>query len=67
MTEPTFYDRVGGHAPFTVTPTQATRWVAHMSDAVDTLGLAPEDDQELRAYLVRAAQFMINAPEDSHG
>lgn len=51
------------HAPFEVTPTQATRWVTHMSNAVDTLGLSPEDDAELRAYLVRAAQFMINAAD----
>lgn len=52
------------HQPFAVTPRQAERWVHHMSNAVDTLGLSPDDDHELRSYLVRAAQFMINAPED---
>lgn len=52
------------HAPFAVTPTQAERWLHHMSNAVDTLDLAPEDDHELRSYLVRAAQFMINAHDD---
>ncbi len=53
------------HAPFRVTPTQAERWVRHMSNACDTLGLSPDDDHQLREYLVRAAQFMINAPEDA--
>lgn len=52
------------HAPFRVTPKQAERWMKHMCNACDTLGLAPDDDRELREYLVRAAQFMINAPQD---
>ena len=35
-----------------------------MSNAIDTLELSPDDDQELREYLVRAAHFMINTPEN---
>lgn len=51
------------HAPFVITPTQRDRWVHHMMAAVDTLGLEESDDAELRDYLVRAAQFMVNAME----
>lgn len=52
------------HAPFVVTPTQRDRWLHHMLAAVDTLGLEPADDAELREYLVRAAQFMVNTFDD---
>ena len=51
------------HAPFAVTPTQRDRWVHHMMAAVDTLELDAADDAALREYLVRAAQFMINAED----
>ena len=51
------------HAPFVVTPTQRERWLHHMLAAVDTLGLPEAEDAELREYLVRAAQFMVNAFE----
>lgn len=52
------------HAPFAVTPTQRDRWLHHMLAALDSLGLADEDDRALRDYLVYAAQFMINAPDE---
>ncbi|NLE98046.1 MAG: globin [Propionibacterium sp.] len=52
------------HAPFKVTPLQRDRWLQHMLAAADTLGLEEADDAELREYLVRAAQFMINADDD---
>lgn len=51
------------HAPFAVTPTQRDRWVHHMMAAVDTLGLSALDDMELRDYLTRAANFMVNTDE----
>ena len=51
------------HAPFVVTPTQRDRWLHHMLGAVDTLDLPEAEDAELREYLVRAAQFMVNAFE----
>ena len=35
-------------------------WLHHMLAAVDTLALPEPEDAELRAYLMRAAQFMIN-------
>ena len=52
------------HAPFIVTPTQRDRWLHHMLAAVDTLALPEAEDAELREYLVRAAQFMVNTFDD---
>ena len=52
------------HFEFKVTPLQRDRWVHHMMTAVDTLDLQPDDEAALRDYLVRAAQFMINADDD---
>lgn len=52
------------HFPFKVTPTQAQRWLKHMNAAIDTLGLSPMDDEMMRSYMTRAAQFMINAEDD---
>ena len=52
------------HAPFIVTPTQRDRWLQHMLAAVDTLALPEAEDAELREYLVRAAQFMVNTFDD---
>jgi hemoglobin len=51
------------HAPYAVTPDQRDRWLRHMLAAVDTLALPEQEDAELREYLVRAAQFMINTLE----
>ena len=50
------------HMPFTVTPDMRDRWLLHMMNAVDTLGLAPEHDDLLRDYLTRAAYSLVNAP-----
>lgn len=52
------------HGPFAVTPTQRDRWLHHMLGALDALALDPVDDAELRDYLLRAAQFMVNTLED---
>ena len=52
------------HAPFIVTPTQRDRWLHHRLAAVDTLALPEAEDAELREYLVRAAQFMVNTFDD---
>ena len=53
------------HNQFKVTPKQAERWMRHMSNAIDTLTLSPDDEQQLRTYLSRTAQAMINSPGDS--
>jgi hemoglobin len=49
------------HAPFKVGPVERDAWLAHMRAAVDTLNLAPDLEQELWAYLERAAFFMVNS------
>ncbi|WP_349263783.1 globin [Actinocrinis sp.] len=49
------------HAPFRVDALARDRWLHHMREAVDELGLKPEDERELWEYLARAAQFMVNA------
>jgi hemoglobin len=68
---PTTYSQQRGHprlrmrhAPFAVTPAMRDRWLHHMRIAVDSLELSPEHDQELWAYLERAAYFMVNTIDE---
>ena len=51
------------HMHYAVTPAQRDRWLHHMLNAVDTLGLEPAEDAEMREYLTRAADFLVNAAE----
>lgn len=51
------------HAKFRITPDARDRWLQHMRVAVDEAGLAPEIEQALWDYLVRAADAMINTLE----
>jgi hemoglobin len=51
------------HAPFAVTEHMRDRWLAHMRVAVDELKLEPMYEQELWAYLVMAANSMVNTLE----
>ncbi|MGV8845238.1 globin [Tessaracoccus sp.] len=55
------------HAPYAVTPTQRDRWLHHMHAAIDTIDISPSDEAELREYVTRAAQSMVNADEESQG
>ena len=50
------------HMPFEVTPDMRDRWLLHMMDAVDSLGLPKEHDDMLRDYLTRAAYSLVNTP-----
>ncbi|EWT04962.1 globin [Intrasporangium chromatireducens Q5-1] len=50
------------HVPYAVTPDQRDRWLLHMMNAVDTLGLPEQLDELLRDYLTRAAYSLVNAP-----
>ncbi|QAY70462.1 globin [Xylanimonas protaetiae] len=68
---PTTYSQERGHprlrmrhAPFKVNPDARDRWLAHMRDAVDSLGLAPLHEAQLWDYLERAAHSMINTFEE---
>ncbi len=53
------------HAPFAVTTDQRDRWLRHMRDAVDSLGLSDEYRQVLWTYLERAAYSMVNTFEET--
>jgi hemoglobin len=50
------------HAPFAVGPAERDAWLAHMKEAVDGLGLAPEYAEPLWAYLHGAAFALQNTP-----
>ena len=64
---PTTYNQLRGHprlrmrhAPFKVNPDARDRWLRHMRDAVDSLGLDPGLEGVLWDYLERAAWSMVN-------
>jgi hemoglobin len=48
------------HAPFRVGVAERDAWLRHMRRAVVGLGLPPEQEGTLWAYLERAAYFMVN-------
>jgi hemoglobin len=48
------------HAPFHVGIAERDAWLTHMREAVDALDLAPDLESELWAYLVGAADAMVN-------
>ncbi|NKY10287.1 globin [Cellulomonas hominis] len=48
------------HAPFPVDTDARDRWLAHMRDAVDSLGLPPMHHAVLWDYLERAAHSLVN-------
>ncbi|MFF4777397.1 globin [Microtetraspora fusca] len=49
------------HVPFTIGEAERDAWLKHMGDAVRSLELAPEHEEQLLRYLVYAAQSMLNA------
>jgi hemoglobin len=64
---PTTYSQERGHprlrmrhAPFAIGPVERDAWLAHMREAVDSLGLTPEQDATLWGYLEMAARSMQN-------
>lgn len=52
------------HNPFRIDSTARDAWLGHMRTALDEAQLAPEHDQELWAYLVMAANSLINSLDD---
>jgi hemoglobin len=66
---PTTYSQERGHprlrmrhVPYPVTMDMRDRWLRHMMAAVDTLELDELHDSQLRDYLVRAADMLVNTP-----
>ncbi len=52
------------HARFAIGPAARDAWLTRMTAAVDSLGLAGAERDELMEYLVGAAQMLQNQPED---
>ncbi len=52
------------HAPFAIGPVERDAWLSHMREAVDSLGLTPEQDATLWGYLEMAARSMQNRWDD---
>jgi hemoglobin len=52
------------HTPFKVNPDARDRWLKHMRDAVEELGLPPLQEETLWTYLERAAFAMVNTFEE---
>lgn len=48
------------HSRYRIDADARDRWIGHMMAAVDTLALAPTEDEQLRDYLTRAAYGMVN-------
>jgi hemoglobin len=64
---PTTYSQERGHprlrmrhAPFAIGTAERDAWLRHMREAVDSLGLPPEQEQPLWQYLETAAYSMQN-------
>jgi hemoglobin len=53
------------HAPFPVTPQARDRWLAHMHAALGESGMSPEHTQQFWEYVVRAAHFLVNSPDEA--
>ncbi|WP_310964247.1 globin [Nocardioides terrisoli] len=52
------------HAPYAVTPTAKQHWLRHFRAALDDVGLSPEQDAQFWDYILHAAQFMVNSPDE---
>ncbi len=53
------------HVPYAVTPAMRDRWLTHMIASLDVVALPADVDTVIREYLVRAADFMVNADGDN--
>jgi hemoglobin len=51
------------HAPFAIGPAARDAWLRHMRDALDTLDLPQQQEQELWAYLYQSAFALMNQME----
>jgi hemoglobin len=52
------------HLPFSIGPAERDRWVGHMIQAVDTVGIQEPARSQMVGYFERGATFMINRPDD---
>ncbi len=65
---PTYSDERGHprlrmrHAPFVIGDAERDAWLAHMTEAVRSRGLAPLDETQMLTYFQASAAHMVNAP-----
>lgn len=52
------------HAPYAVTPAARDRWLDLMGQALATCDLPDAERDELWQYMERAANFLVNSPEE---
>ncbi|MEJ7708181.1 MAG: globin [Nocardioidaceae bacterium] len=52
------------HATFAVTPRARDLWLGHMQAALDQAAMSPEHTAQFWSYVVRAAHFLVNRPEE---
>jgi len=48
------------HFPFAIGPAERDAWLTHMTTAVRSGGLEPEDEAEILAYFQMAAHSLVN-------
>ena len=66
---PDYIDRFGHpflrrrHLPFAIGEAERDQWMACMTNAMDTVGVAPDLRHELTAALFKTADFMRNQPD----
>jgi len=53
------------HAPFRIGLAERNAWLRTMGEALHSLALAPEAEQQLWGYFVMAADSMVNSDHDS--
>jgi hemoglobin len=53
------------HAPFAVTPQARDRWLTHMHAALEQSDMSPDHKQQFWEYVVRAAHFLVNSPDEA--
>ena len=68
---PTTYSDIRGHprlgmrhAPFAVTPSARDAWLRHMRTALEESGMSQPHVEEFWQYVVRAAHFLVNTPDE---
>lgn len=55
------------HMPYPISPDLRDRWVQHMLDAIDAVGIEEPARATMRDYFERGATFMINRYQLSNG
>jgi hemoglobin len=55
------------HFPFAIGSAARDSWLRHMNEAIDASDAAPDEREELRAYMSLAADALLNVDEPADG